>query len=137
VNAVGESPFWSSSVIFLTWDDWGGWYDHVPPPQVDFDGLGIRVPLLCVSPYAAQGVVSHELYETASILKFVELNWDLATLAASDARANSAGDGCLNPSARPRKFARIATSLRPADFAERDDPLSDRILRASEGAGGD
>jgi phospholipase C len=137
VNAVGQSPFWSNSVIFLMWDDWGGWYDHVPPPQLDFDGLGFRVPLLCISPYAAQGVVSHELYETASILKFVELNWGLPTLAAADARANSAGDGCLNANARPRTFSRIKTTSRPADFVEREDPLSDRILRGSEGDGGD
>ncbi len=61
VNAVMESPDWDSTAIFITWDDYGGFYDHVPPPQVDDFGFGIRVPLLVISPYAKQGFVSHEL----------------------------------------------------------------------------
>jgi phospholipase C len=67
VNAIGESPFWSSTAIFVMWDEWGGWYDHVKPPHVDFDGLGFRVPLLVISPYAKRGYVSHVQYEHGSI----------------------------------------------------------------------
>ena len=59
VNAIGESQYWDSTVIFVFWDDYGGWYDHVPPKLVDYDGLGIRVPLLVVSAYARKGYVSH------------------------------------------------------------------------------
>jgi phospholipase C len=115
VNAIGESPFWNSTVIFVFWDEWGGWYDHVPPPQVDYDGTGIRVPLLCISPYASKGVVSHVPYETGSILKFVELTFGLAPLSASDKRATSAGYGCLTRTS-PRPFVPFATTLGPRYF---------------------
>jgi phospholipase C len=115
VNAIGTSKFWNSTVVFVLWDDWGGWYDHVAPPQLDYDGLGIRVPLLCISPYASQGTVSHIPYETASTLKFVEQNFGLATLSASDARATSAGAGCLTQ-AKPRAFIAIPTTLGPQYF---------------------
>ncbi|MEO6836064.1 MAG: alkaline phosphatase family protein, partial [Candidatus Tumulicola sp.] len=70
VNAVGNSPFWNTTAIFVMWDDWGGLYDHVPPPHLDDDGLGFRVPLLVISPYAKQNYVSHVRYEHGSILKF-------------------------------------------------------------------
>ena len=75
VNAVGGSKFWKSSAIFVTWDDWGGFYDHVSPPLLDYAGLGIRVPLLVISPYAlgptgTQSAVAHTQYEFSSILKF-------------------------------------------------------------------
>ena len=80
VNTVGESKFWNSTAIFVQWDDWGGLYDHVPPPYRDYDGLGFRVPLLVISPYAKQNYVSHVQYETASVLRFAE---DLFGLASS------------------------------------------------------
>ena len=88
MNAVGESKFWNHSVIFVIWDDWGGWYDHVPPPQLDYDGLGFRVPMLCISPYALQGVVSHTQYESSSIVRYVEANYGLPTMADADARSD-------------------------------------------------
>ena len=78
VNAVGESPYWSSSAVVVLWDDWGGWYDDAPPPQLDFRGLGIRVPCIVISPFARvaagkrAGYVSHTQYEFGSVLKFVE-----------------------------------------------------------------
>lgn len=72
VNAVMQGPAWSSTVVFITYDDFGGFYDHVPPPQVDQDGLGPRVPLLIISPFAKPGYVSHTVYEHSSILKFIE-----------------------------------------------------------------
>jgi phospholipase C len=135
VNAVGQSQFWSSSVIFITWDDWGGWYDHVPPPQLDFDGLGIRVPFLCISPFAQTGVVSHVQYETSSLLKFVELNWGLSPLTASDARANSAGDGCLNVGMRPRAFRPLAVKARLSDAIGANVGSIEKLLGESERGG--
>jgi len=111
VNAIGESPFWDSTVIFVTWDEWGGEYDHVPPPYEDYDGDGFRVPLLCISPYAYSGVVNHTQLESAGIPKFIEKTFGLATLAAADARATPADSGCTNPSlSTPRTFTGISAS---------------------------
>ena len=80
IDAIMRSPMWNHTAIFLTWDDYGGFYDHVPPPQVDRMGLGIRVPMLLISPYARHGHVSHELGEFSSVLRFIEDNWGLRTL---------------------------------------------------------
>jgi phospholipase C len=77
VNAVMTSPIWSHTAIFITWDEWGGFYDHVPPPKVDELGFGIRVPMLVISPYAKRGYVDHELGEFSSPLKFIQSNWAL------------------------------------------------------------
>jgi len=77
IDAVMRSPEWADTAVFLTWDDWGGFYDHVPPPQVDGFGFGFRVPLLVISPYARTGVVDHRLGEFSSILRFVEDNWGI------------------------------------------------------------
>jgi phospholipase C len=96
VNAVGESQYWKSSVIFIVWDDWGGWYDHVPPPQLDANGLGIRVPLIVVSPYARPKYVSHVDHEFGSILKFVEHQFGVASLGTTDVRADDLSD-CFLP----------------------------------------
>ncbi len=121
VNAVGESQYWDSTAIFIFWDDYGGWYDHVAPPFVDYDGLGIRVPLIVVSPYAKQGWVSHVQYEHGSIVKFVEDQFGLARLSASDRRATSPEKDSFDFSAQPRAFVPIPTRLKPADF-EREPP---------------
>jgi phospholipase C len=123
VNAVGESKFWNHSVVLVIWDDWGGWYDHVPPPQLDYDGLGFRVPMLCISPYALQGVVSKTQYESSSIVRYVEDNFGLPTMAAADARATSAGVGCLTPGGKPRPFVPISPSLSKAQLTA--DPATD------------
>jgi phospholipase C len=72
INAVMQSPDWSSSAIFLTWDDWGGFYDHVVPPNVDQLGYGIRVPGLVISPYAKQGYIDHQTLSFDAYLKFIE-----------------------------------------------------------------
>lgn len=87
VNAVMESPEWASTAIFITWDDYGGFYDHVAPPQVDGYGFGIRVPLLVISPYARQGYVMSELGEFSSVLRFMEDNWGLTQLTDRDLQA--------------------------------------------------
>jgi phospholipase C len=121
VNAVGSSQYWNSAAIFVMWDDYGGWYDHVPPPLVDYDGLGIRVPLLVISPFAKKGYVSHVQYEHGSILKFVEDQFGLARLSASDARATSPEGDCFDFSRAPRRFEPIPAILKPSYF-EREAP---------------
>jgi len=88
INAVMQGPYWDSTAIFVTWDDFGGFYDHVPPPQLDEYGLGPRVPLLIISPYALPNHVSSTQYEFASFLKFVEERFGLASLTSRDASAN-------------------------------------------------
>jgi phospholipase C len=116
VNAIGQSQFWNSTAVFLFWDDWGGWYDHVPPPQLDYDGLGIRVPLLVISPYAKANYVSHTQYEHGSILRFVENTFGLPQLAASDTRAIDPAIDCFNFSQSPRPFSPFATRFPPSYF---------------------
>jgi phospholipase C len=84
VNAVMRSPFWKDTAIFVTWDDYGGFYDHVPPPRVDDFGFGFRVPLLTISPYAKRGYVDSQLGEFSSVLRFIEDNWGLSQLTHRD-----------------------------------------------------
>jgi phospholipase C len=111
VNAIGKSPFWNSTAIFVMWDEWGGWYDHVPPPHLDFDGLGFRVPLLVISPFAKRGYVSHVRYEHGSILRFIEDRFGLSRLAASDTRANSPENDCFDFTQAPRAFHPFGRAL--------------------------
>lgn len=89
INSLMLSEFWESSAFMWTYDDWGGFYDHVPPPQVDEYGYGFRVPALLVSPYARAGYVDSTVLDFASILKFIEENWGLDPLAERDAAAGS------------------------------------------------
>jgi phospholipase C len=89
IQALMQSDAWSSSIFMWTYDNWGGWYDHVPPPQVDKYGYGFRVPALLVSPYARRGYIDSTELDFTSILRFIEDNWDLEPLAQRDARANS------------------------------------------------
>ncbi len=77
VNAIMEGPQWEHTALFITWDEWGGFYDHVPPPTLDQNGLGIRVPMLVISPYARRGMIDHELGEFTSPLRFIQDNWGL------------------------------------------------------------
>jgi phospholipase C len=107
VDAVGESQFWNSTAIFIIWDDWGGWYDPVAPIYTDYDGLGFRIPLIMISPYAKQGYVTHVQYETASVLRFIEDTFGLPQLAAADARANDPAYDAFNYSQSPRAFVPI------------------------------
>jgi phospholipase C len=118
VNAVGSSQYWNSSAIVILWDDWGGWYDDLAPPQLDFRGLGIRVPCILVSPYSrtssaqSPGYVSHTQYEFGSVLRFVEETFGLPALGAAslgytDARAISLGDA-FDFHQKPRSFAPIS-----------------------------
>jgi phospholipase C len=111
VNAVGESQYWDSTAIFIIWDDPGGFFDPEPPAYIDYDGFGIRIPMLIVSAYAKKGHVSHVQYEHGSILRFAEDVFGLGRLSASDARATSPAEDSFDFKKPPRAFKPIASSL--------------------------
>jgi phospholipase C len=106
VNVVGESPYWPSSAIFVTWDDFGGFFDHVAPPQVDQYGYGFRVPCLVISPFAKAGFIDSTVNDHTSILKFVETRFGLSPLSTRDAAANSFLEA-FDFTQPPRPFAPI------------------------------
>jgi phospholipase C len=81
VNAVMQGDMWEHTAIFLTWDEWGGFYDHVAPPQIDGLGLGFRVPLLTISPYTPKGLIDDELGEFSTPLRFISDNWGIPPLS--------------------------------------------------------
>jgi phospholipase C len=83
-NELMKSSAWSSSALMWTYDGWGGWYDHVPPPRVDSRGYGFRVPALLVSPYAKRGVVDHTVLDYTAMLQFIETNWNVEPLSTRD-----------------------------------------------------
>lgn len=89
LNPLVQSSAWDHTAFLLTYDEWGGWYDHVRPPQVDEHGYGFRVPALLVSPYARKGVVDHTTLDFTSVLRFIEDNYDLEPLASRDREASS------------------------------------------------
>lgn len=89
LNALMRSPYWKNSVVFLTWDDFGGFYDHVPPPHVDLYGLGPRVPTVVISPWAKPGFVDSTTYDFSSVLKTIEKIFGLPAMAERDAKANA------------------------------------------------
>jgi len=102
LNALMQGPDWQSSAVFVTWDDFGGFYDHVPPQQIDGYGLGFRVPLLIISPYAKKGYIDHTLYEFSSMLRFAEDVLGLAQMTERDRKANDLmGAFDFNQKARP------------------------------------
>jgi phospholipase C len=115
VNAIGESPYWNSTAIFITWDDWGGWYDHVQPPVIDAMGPGFRVPLLVVSPYAKRGYISHHFHEASGFISFIERNFDLGTLGARDAGSDAYID-CFDYGQAPAPFHKISTRVTPENL---------------------
>ncbi len=84
INAIGESQYWDHTVIILLWDDFGGFYDHVPPPQLSKYALGPRVPMLMISPYSKPGFVDHSQYDFRSVLKFAEHTFNLPHVAEFD-----------------------------------------------------
>lgn len=89
VDAVEQSPYWRDTVIFITWDDYGGFYDHVPPPALDANGLSFRVPCLVISAYAKEDYVDHTQYSFESIMKFIEWRFGLTPLTSRDGNANN------------------------------------------------
>jgi phospholipase C len=100
VNAVMSGPDWNSSAIFISWDDWGGFYDHVNPPNIDAMGYGLRVPGLMISPYARQGYIDHQQMSFDSYLRFIEDRW------LSGQRLNPASDGRPDPRPMPGGLTR-------------------------------
>jgi phospholipase C len=104
VNAIGASQYWQDCAIFITWDDFGGFYDHVPPPQVDALGLGFRVPCLVISPYAKKGAIDSTLYEHSSLLKFSERVFDIPPMTARDAASADMTDA-FDFTQPPRPFS--------------------------------
>ncbi len=115
VNAVGQSSYWDSTAIVIVWDDWGGFFDNEKPPFFDhWGGLGFRVPMMVVSPYAREtsssqtGYISHTPYEFGSILKFIENVYGLESLHTTDERATSIVD-CFDFTQPPRSFTAISS----------------------------
>jgi phospholipase C len=124
VNAIMQSPDWDSTAIFISWDDWGGFYDHVRPPRVDANGYGLRVPGLVISPYAREGYIDHHVLSHDAYLKFIEDDF------LGGQRLNPATDG--RPDRRPsvRENARVLGEL-AADFDFGQPPRAPVILPRS------
>lgn len=88
LNELMDSPYWGSTAVVLTWDDFGGYFDHVPPPHVDLYGLGPRAPTIIISPWAKPGYIEHDTLEFASVLRFIETIHGLPPLTQRDAAAS-------------------------------------------------
>jgi phospholipase C len=88
MNALMRSPYWKSTAVVVTWDDFGGFYDHVSPPHLDLYGLGPRVPAIVISPWARRGAIAHETMDFASVLRLIERIYRLPPLTQRDARAD-------------------------------------------------
>jgi len=124
VNAIGHSSYWAHTAILITWDDWGGFYDHVAPKIYDSYEYGFRVPLIVVSPYAKSAYVSHVTHDFGSILKFIEGVYGLPSLGYADARADDLSD-CFQFSEKPREFHTIRAPRDARFFLRRKDPPLD------------
>ncbi len=117
VDAIGQSPAWKSTAVIVVWDDWGGWYDHVAPPgRRLYGGLGFRVPMIAIAPYAKAGYVSHNQYELGSIVRFIEDNWNLRSLGTRDATAADFTDDFFDFKQPARKFVPIGTKYSRSYF---------------------
>jgi phospholipase C len=131
VNAIGNSQYWANTAIIITWDDWGGWYDHVAPKVVD-DGVswgsgyvyGFRVPLVVVSPYAKAATIDHTTHDFGSVLKFVETTFNLPSLNYADAPADDLSS-CFTMTQTPIKFQTIPAALDAAHFINDKSPPTD------------
>jgi phospholipase C len=118
INAIMQGPIdqWNSTAIFLTWDDYGGFYDHVPPQQLDQWGLGFRVPMIVISPYAKSGHISTTIYEFSSVLKFIEKVYGLQPLTQRDNKADDMSDAfdfnqtAQAPFVRPLRACPVAST---------------------------
>ena len=121
INTVMRGPDWKSTAIFLTWDDWGGFYDHVVPPVVDQNGYGLRVPALVISPYARKGYIDHQVLSFDAFNKFIEDDF------LNGARLNPRTDGRPDPRPDVRETARLLGNL-VADFNFRQRPRRPVLL---------
>jgi phospholipase C len=121
INSIMRSPEWSSTAIFLCWDDWGGFYDHVKPPKVDGQGYGMRVPAMVISPYARSGYVDHQTLSQDAYLKFIEDDFLYGQ------RLNPKTDGRSDPRPDVRENEPILGNL-ANDFNFNRKPLPPMIL---------
>ena len=129
VNAIGNSPYWSNTAIIVTWDDWGGWYDHVPPSKMlNSYEYGFRVPMIVIAPYAKAQYISHMNHDFGSILKFAEQTFNLPSLNRADAAADDLSD-FFDYSQSPLAFQSIKppanTAACIADLSAPGDPDDD------------
>jgi phospholipase C len=114
INAVMRSPDWKSTAIFLAWDDWGGFYDHVRPPHVDENGYGLRVPAIVISPYAKRGYIDHQVLSFDAYNKFIEDDF------TGGARLNPRTDGRPDPRPDVRENEKILGNLvKDFDFSQK------------------
>jgi phospholipase C len=114
VNAVMNGPDWNSTAIFVSWDDWGGFYDHVKPPNVDANGYGLRVPGIVISPYAKHGYVDHQTLSFDAYDKFIE------DAFLHGQRLDPATDGRPDPRPDVRENVKILGDLtRDFDFNQK------------------
>jgi phospholipase C len=117
VNAVMRSPDWGSTAIFLAWDDWGGFYDHVVPPKVDVNGYGLRVPGLVISPYARRGYVDHQVLSFDAYAKFIEDDF------LHSSRLDPASDGRPDPRPTVREqVPQLGSLVSDFDFTQKPRP---------------
>jgi len=121
INSVMQGPDWSSSAIFLAWDDWGGFYDHVTPPTVDQNGYGLRVPGIVISPYAKKGYIDHQTLSFDAYLKFIEDDF------MSGQRLDPKTDGRPDPRPTVRENASILGNL-TSDFDFSQTPRAPMML---------
>ncbi len=124
INTIMQGPNWTSTAIFLAWDDWGGFYDHVVPPTVDENGYGLRVPGLVISPYARQGYIDHQTLSFDAYLKFIEDDF------LGGQRLDPANDGRPDPRPDVREDAPVLGDLRK-DFDFNQEPRAPMILPTS------
>ncbi len=124
VNAVMQGPDWNSTAIFLAWDDWGGFYDHVVPPKVDQNGYGLRVPGLVISPYARQGYIDHQTLSFDAYLKFIEDDF------LNGQRLDPKTDGRPDPRPTVRENVPILGDL-SSDFDFSQTPRAPQVLPTS------
>ncbi len=126
VNAIGNSQYWSHTAIFITWDDWGGWYDHVAPTVINSYEYGFRVPLIVVSPYAKPGYVSHVTHDFGSILRYIEANFGLASLGYADALALADNfSDCFDYKQTPLAFQPVSAQFDASHFLSDKSPAVD------------
>ena len=112
-----KGPDWNSSVIFLSWDDWGGFYDHVIPPTVDQNGFGLRVPGMVISPYARKGFIDHQVLSHDAYLKFIE------DIFLTGARLDPATDGRADSRPTVREnLPQLGELIRDFDFTQSPRP---------------
>jgi len=132
VNAIGNSSYWADTAIFITWDDWGGWYDHVAPPQVLVNCAqwgcgyvyGFRVPLIVISPYVKANFISKQQHDFGSILKFIEVTFSLPSLGNADVAADDFSD-CFNFGQTPLQFKTIQAPFNAQYFLNDKTPPTD------------